>query len=92
MSTHLISKKKNKFTRSQDDFIPPDSTVYATFLGRLASYYYLVHETVAYFDKVLAREHGHLKMVDMVYAISHAKEFGAIPTRHNEDTLNEALA
>ena len=31
-------------------------------------------------------------MVDMVYSISHAKEFGAIPTRHNEDTLNEALA
>ena len=31
-------------------------------------------------------------MVDMIYAISHANEFAGIPTRHNEDTLNEALA
>lgn len=43
VSTHLISKKKNKFIKAEEDFIPPESTVYATFLGRLASYYYLVY-------------------------------------------------
>lgn len=60
-----------------------------TFLGYLASFYYLKHETIHKFNTSLKSE---ATCEHILYLISEALEFDEIPVRHNEDNMNEALA
>jgi len=61
----------------------------STFLGHIASFYYVRHTTVSHFEKNL-REN--LNIIDLIKVISDAREFEEIPLRHNEDNYNEALS
>ena len=65
-----------------------DETVNATTLGRLASFYYLSHETIQYMNTSLLSE---VPISGLIAILANAKEFFGLPVRHNEDVLNESM-
>jgi len=65
-----------------------EETVTATTLGRLASFYYLSHETIEYLNGALT---PFADPDSLISVLASAKEFFGLPVRHNEDVLNEAL-
>ncbi|XP_037940900.1 activating signal cointegrator 1 complex subunit 3 [Teleopsis dalmanni] len=60
-----------------------------TFLGRIASYYYLSYRTMKHFLNNLKPE---MSTREILLAISDSYEFDQQPVRHNEDKYNEELA
>jgi activating signal cointegrator complex subunit 3 len=64
-------------------------TLEPTFLGQLASFYYIKHETIFEFDKKLSAD---VSIPELIRIISYAKEFEEVPLRHNEENMNEELA
>ncbi|KAJ8682588.1 hypothetical protein QAD02_018380 [Eretmocerus hayati] len=58
-------------------------------LGRIASYYYLSHQTIAMFSETLRDE---LSLEQCLRIMCNAHEYDELPVRHNEDLLNEELA
>ena len=84
IDTCLQSIEKDKCMRMIDDY-----NIESTFLGHIASFYYVRHSTAAYFnDNIIPN----MNLIDLIKLISYAKEFEEIPLRHNEDNYNEALA
>jgi len=65
-----------------------EETVCATTLGRLASFYYLSHETIEYMNNALVAD---VSIGSLIQILANAKEFYGLPVRHNEDVLNEGL-
>ncbi|KAK0079487.1 hypothetical protein PV325_001204 [Microctonus aethiopoides] len=63
--------------------------VYSLALGKIASFYYLSHRTVAMFNRKL-REN--LTLVECLKILCDAHEYNELPVRHNEDLLNEELS
>ncbi|XP_059194984.1 activating signal cointegrator 1 complex subunit 3 [Centropristis striata] len=57
--------------------------------GRIASYYYLKHQTVRTFKDGLRAE---LPVHELLSILTDAEEFAELPVRHNEDQLNSQLA
>lgn len=53
-----------------------------TFLGHLASYYYIKHETVYKFSSELSNCKS---IYELLKLLCNAHEFDEIPVRHNED-------
>jgi len=66
-----------------------DYTFEPTFLGHLASYYYMKHETVYKFSSELPKCKS---VFELLKLLCNAHEFNEIPVRHNEDLLNAELA
>ena len=66
-----------------------EGQVDATTLGRIASYYYLSHETVANFKDSLQPS---MMMEDVLSVLCYANEYEELPVRHNEDLMNADLA
>ena len=64
-------------------------TIYSTVLGRIASYYYLAHQTVQHFQDNLS---PNMSTADAIQMLVDASEFETLPVRHNEDILNTELA
>ncbi|XP_058808781.1 activating signal cointegrator 1 complex subunit 3 [Phymastichus coffea] len=58
-------------------------------LGRIASYYYLSHQTIAMFNETLLDD---ISLEKCLRIMSNAHEYDELPVRHNEDLLNEELA
>lgn len=54
-------------------------------MGRIASYYYLSHKTMAHFS---AHLHNHMNVDDLLRVLSDSEEYATLPVRHNEDVLN----
>eukprot|EP00906_Rhabdomonas_costata_P036183 RCo050792 len=67
---------------SCDELVP-------TTLGRIASYYYMAHQTVALFDGALSPAS---EMPQLLKLLSEAEEYSELPVRHNEDKMNAELA
>lgn len=64
-------------------------TIRTTPLGRIASFYYLSHETIQLFhDKLSAG----ISMEELLDLMTQAHEYNELPVRHNEDNLNAVLA
>ena len=63
--------------------------VEATALGRIASYYYLHYTTMTTFMQRLSAT---ADLIDILGCLSWASEYSELPVRHNEDSMNEALA
>ena len=63
--------------------------LYSTVLGRIASYYYLAHQTVQHFQDNLKPE---LTTSEAIQVLVDSTEFEQLPVRHNEDLLNTDLA
>ncbi|KAM4632986.1 activating signal cointegrator 1 complex subunit 3 [Polymixia lowei] len=57
--------------------------------GRIASYYYLRHQTIRTFKERLRAE---LPIQDILSILTDAEEYAELPVRHNEDQLNSQLA
>ncbi|KAI1885583.1 hypothetical protein AGOR_G00205300 [Albula goreensis] len=57
--------------------------------GRIASYYYLKHQTVRMFRERLKAE---CSLQDLLLVLTDAEEYAELPVRHNEDQLNSELA
>lgn len=64
--------------------------VWGTALGKIASFYYISHETVAKFKEELSKPD--LDTPELIAILSNCKEFSGLPVRHNEDMLNEGLS
>jgi len=60
-----------------------------TTLGRIASYYYLSHETVQLFDEKLNAANT---AEELLTVLTDCKEYEDLPVRHNEDETNAGLA
>uniref|UniRef100_A0A8B9HKM1 Activating signal cointegrator 1 complex subunit 3 n=1 Tax=Astyanax mexicanus TaxID=7994 RepID=A0A8B9HKM1_ASTMX len=57
--------------------------------GRIASYYYLKHQTVRMFKERLKPD---LPVQELLSILTDAEEYAELPVRHNEDQLNSELA
>eukprot|EP00049_Salpingoeca_infusionum_P026339 m.25168 g.25168 ORF g.25168 m.25168 type:complete len:2051 (-) comp8684_c0_seq1:141-6293(-) len=57
--------------------------------GRIASFYYLKHETMIMFDHSIR---DNMSVPDLLMVLTQASEFDELPVRHNEDQLNLALS
>ncbi|XP_006881253.1 PREDICTED: activating signal cointegrator 1 complex subunit 3 [Elephantulus edwardii] len=57
--------------------------------GRIASYYYLRHQTVKMFKEHLKPE---CTLEELLFILSDAEEYTDLPVRHNEDHMNSELA
>ncbi|XP_041983109.1 activating signal cointegrator 1 complex subunit 3 isoform X1 [Aricia agestis] len=66
-----------------------ERTIHATWMGRIASYYYLSHRTMAHFA---ANLHYNLDTDTLLRVLSDADEYATLPVRHNEDVLNGELS
>ncbi|XP_061729195.1 activating signal cointegrator 1 complex subunit 3 isoform X1 [Cydia pomonella] len=64
-------------------------TLHTTWMGRIASYYYLSHKTMAHFSQSL---HGDLDFDMLLRVLSDCEEYATLPVRHNEDVLNGELS
>ena len=58
-------------------------------LGRIASYYYLAHETARHFRAQLRATSSLLELLEI---LCNSHEFATLPVRHNEDQVNAELA
>lgn len=66
-----------------------DDHLEATTLGRIASFYYLSHETLSDFSRSLTAS---ISLEEVLGVLCDAEEFAELPVRHNEDLLNAELA
>ncbi|XP_048008746.1 activating signal cointegrator 1 complex subunit 3 [Megalobrama amblycephala] len=66
-----------------------DHTIEPLTYGRIASYYYLKHQTIRMFKERLKPE---LPVQELLAVLSEAEEYAELPVRHNEDQLNSELA
>ena len=54
-------------------------------MGRIASYYYIKHETMLHFKHTL---HADMSVADLLDVLSNVTEYNDVPVRHNEEHLN----
>jgi activating signal cointegrator complex subunit 3 len=54
-------------------------------MGRIASFYYLSHQTMQHFQDNLRHD---LNLEQLLHVLSDAHEYDELPVRHNEDALN----
>uniref|UniRef100_A0A8C7XBM4 Activating signal cointegrator 1 complex subunit 3 n=1 Tax=Oryzias sinensis TaxID=183150 RepID=A0A8C7XBM4_9TELE len=66
-----------------------ERTVEPLTYGRIASYYYLKHQSVGMFKERLRAE---LLIPELLSILTDAEEYAELPVRHNEDQLNSQLA
>uniref|UniRef100_A0A1B6L435 U5 small nuclear ribonucleoprotein 200 kDa helicase n=1 Tax=Graphocephala atropunctata TaxID=36148 RepID=A0A1B6L435_9HEMI len=64
-------------------------TVSTTSLGRIASFYYLSHETMLHLRQTLR---DMLTQDELLHCLCNVHEYNQLPVRHNEDNLNGELA
>jgi activating signal cointegrator complex subunit 3 len=86
----LVMESFRELEESQCIELDFDSgSVAPTFLGRIASFYYLSHKTIAMFSESLSQ---HVDVSRALEILSNAAEFDEFPVRHNEDKINQELA
>lgn len=54
-------------------------------MGRIASYYYIKHETMLHFKQTLKPD---LSIADLLEIMSNVTEYNDVPVRHNEEHMN----
>ncbi|XP_060805871.1 activating signal cointegrator 1 complex subunit 3 [Amyelois transitella] len=64
-------------------------TVHCTWMGRIASYYYLSHRTMGHFGRQLQ---SGLAPDALLRVLADVEEYATLPVRHNEDIQNGELA
>lgn len=86
----LIDKTCNELKASgtiqigEDDF-----ELMPTFLGHVASFYYIQHKSVKF---IASKIKEGLSIYQLLEILSHCEEYEEVPMRHNEENLNAALA
>ena len=87
--TGIVERTLETLARSYCVEISEDQAIEATTLGRIASYYYLSHNTVRDFQDSLSSE---MTLEDLLEVLCDASEYEQLPVRHNEELLNADLA
>lgn len=80
----ITQLKENNCLTCDDGF-----NLIPTFTGHTASFYYIQPKTICQYEQQIK---PHQSIYDLLKIISHSEEFSTVPVRHNEDTMNEALA
>jgi activating signal cointegrator complex subunit 3 len=70
---------------NQDVIFQDCRGVQPTSMGRIASFYYLSHQTMQHFQDSLRPD---LNLEQLLKILSDAHEYDQLPVRHNEDGLN----
>jgi activating signal cointegrator complex subunit 3 len=63
-------------------------SVRSTFLGQVASTFYLRYDTMRVFERGLKIS---MEIIDVIQVLCSAKEYEELPVRHNEDNLNAEM-
>ncbi|KAM8869339.1 activating signal cointegrator 1 complex subunit 3 isoform 2-T4 [Spinachia spinachia] len=88
--SHLVEKSLRELECSYCIVIKEDDrTIEPLTYGRIASYYYLKHQTIGTFKERLKAE---LPIHELLSVLTDAEEYAELPVRHNEDQLNSQLA
>ena len=87
----LVDKSISDLADSDCLLVHSNGDVDATPFGRVASYYYLSHQTIRNF-LFKARKRPNATFEDALAWVSQATEFDDLPVRHNEDLINAELA
>ncbi|KAL7288666.1 hypothetical protein TKK_0017394 [Trichogramma kaykai] len=88
--SNLVDKTLSVLIDSQCAFFDEDAQIIDPLpLGRIASYYYLSHQTIAMFNEKLQ---DNISLEECLRVMCDAHEYDELPVRHNEDLLNEELA
>ncbi|KAI5644855.1 sec63 brl domain-containing protein [Phthorimaea operculella] len=66
-----------------------ERTVHCTWMGRIASYYYLSYKTMAHFSANLV---SNMPIDLLLRLLADCEEYATLPVRHNEDVLNGELS
>lgn len=65
-----------------------EGQVRSTTAGRIASFFYLRHETIRVLRDAMGPDMG---VAEVLEALTSVPEFDDVPVRHNEDSINAAL-
>eukprot|EP00056_Hartaetosiga_gracilis_P020004 m.17114 g.17114 ORF g.17114 m.17114 type:complete len:2059 (+) comp8097_c0_seq2:2-6178(+) len=88
--TEMVEKCLSELDRSGCVLIDDETnTLEPTTLGRIASYYYLKHETMREFSTSITEG---MSISQVLATLTDAAEFDELPVRHCEDELNAELA
>ncbi|CAL4069160.1 unnamed protein product, partial [Meganyctiphanes norvegica] len=88
--SNIVEKSLHTLMQSFCIQIEEDNrTIVSTGLGRIGSFYYLSHQTVAIFSDKL---HIDMTLIDMLDLLTQVHEYSELPVRHNEDNMNGGLA
>ncbi|XP_055339489.1 activating signal cointegrator 1 complex subunit 3-like [Paramacrobiotus metropolitanus] len=83
-----VEYDENEGRRKFDGDIP-NFLVFPTYLGTIASYYYLKHGTMRILHERLTPS---AKLSEVLLILSDVQEFAQVPVRHNEDAENGLLS
>lgn len=87
--SHLISKTLENLSAAGCVQVENETdAVQSTFLGQVASLYYLKYKTMETFSSGLVRD---MDVRNIINVLSNASEYDELPVRHNEDNLNAEM-
>uniref|UniRef100_A0A1I7UX80 SEC63 domain-containing protein n=1 Tax=Caenorhabditis tropicalis TaxID=1561998 RepID=A0A1I7UX80_9PELO len=87
--TQIVDDSVSELLQSECIHVDPENDVIKpTPFGRIASVYYLQHETIRFLVKAL---HSECSIENMLKILTDVPEYAEIPVRHNEDLINTEL-
>ena len=87
--SNLIGDALRKLELSHCITVEDTGSITALQYGKIASFYYLKHETMKLFKQ---RINSHCGLIEFIQLLCDAEEYAELPVRHNEDTMNKDLA
>jgi hypothetical protein len=84
----LIEKSIAKLERSSCLEVVDDFEIEPTSLGKICSFYYLMHATIGHLQDHLRADSTY---DDLLLTLCGASEYSELPVRHNEDLVNKEL-
>ncbi|KAF9357866.1 hypothetical protein BGX34_009192 [Mortierella sp. NVP85] len=84
----LIEKSIAKLERSSCLEVVDDFEIEPTSLGKICSFYYLMHATIGHLQTHLRADSTY---DDLLITLCGASEYSELPVRHNEDLVNKEL-
>ncbi|GMH32834.1 hypothetical protein BSKO_00668 [Bryopsis sp. KO-2023] len=87
--SQMVETSVDELERGGCILINEGDTIEPLTMGRIASFFYLKHETMFIFNGNLTAD---LQFKDLLQVLCHAAEYDELPVRHNEDKLNSVMA
>ncbi|KAI9314045.1 Sec63 Brl domain-containing protein [Dichotomocladium elegans] len=86
--SNMINDVTDRLAKSGCVEVEEGFELFPTILGRIASYYYLRHQSVRHFKERIDQDAGMDQLLDVM---AHAPEYEELPARCNEDLLNQEI-
>ncbi|KAF9306760.1 hypothetical protein BGZ74_003618 [Mortierella antarctica] len=84
----LIEKSISNLERSSCVEVVDDFEIESTSLGKICSFYYLMHTTIRHLEDNLRPDSSY---EDLMMILCGSTEYSELPVRHNEDLVNKEL-